>query len=113
MTEVRRTRARHESHAWSPRSKVAVVLEMLRGADAVMLRERYDIALADLLAWRDRFLAGGEAYLSGSLSATPLEPANSLKRLVAVLEADANRSMASSLRPPQPDPARVRKHSRR
>ncbi len=79
---------RAEPHPWSARSKVAVVLEMLQGADVAAVGQRYNVATSDLLRWRDAFLVGGEARLAGAAPAA--EPPGSLRRLVAVLEADGD-----------------------
>ena len=48
---------------WTPTRKAAVVLELLRGGDAVELARRHGLSQAQLFAWRDRFLAAGHAAL--------------------------------------------------
>ena len=42
---------------------MAVVLELLRGDDPETLSRKYAVTAATLSAWRDAFLAGGEASL--------------------------------------------------
>lgn len=113
MADARRSRIRHDADGWSARSKVAVVLELLRGADIASVRERYDVALGDLLSWRDRFLAGGEAYLTESPGSTSIDPAGSLKRLVAALEADDSGAAAQSIGLGDWETQRVKRNQRR
>ncbi len=48
---------------WTITRKAAVVLELLRGGDAVELARRHGLSQAQLFAWRDRFLAAGQAAL--------------------------------------------------
>lgn len=48
---------------WSAKRKVSVVLELLRGEDLESLSRKYAVTAATLSAWRDAFLAGGEAGL--------------------------------------------------
>ncbi|MFQ5881010.1 MAG: transposase [Candidatus Methylomirabilales bacterium] len=47
---------------WTPARKAAVVLELLRG-DAAEMARRHGLSQAQLFAWRDRFLEGGQAAL--------------------------------------------------
>ena len=42
---------------------MGVVLELLRGDDLETLSRRYAVTAATVSAWRDAFLAGGEASL--------------------------------------------------
>ncbi len=42
---------------------MAVVVELLRGEDLESLSRKYAVTAATLPAWRDAFLAGGEAGL--------------------------------------------------
>lgn len=48
---------------WTITRKTAVVLELLRGGEAAELARRYGLSQAQLFAWRDRFLEGGQAAL--------------------------------------------------
>ena len=48
---------------WTPTRKAAVVLELLRGGDAVELARRHGLSQVQLFAWRDRFLQAGQAAL--------------------------------------------------
>ena len=48
---------------WTITRKAAVVLELLRGGDAVELARNHGLSQAQLFAWRDRFLEGGQAAL--------------------------------------------------
>jgi transposase len=48
---------------WTQARKTAVVLELLRGGEAVELARREGISQAELFSWRDRFLAAGQAAL--------------------------------------------------
>jgi len=48
---------------WTTTRKAAVVLELLRGGDAVELARNHGLSQAQLYAWRDRFLEGGQAAL--------------------------------------------------
>lgn len=48
---------------WSAKRKMAVVLELLRGEDLESLSRKYAVTAATLSAWRDAFLASGEAGL--------------------------------------------------
>lgn len=58
MTESTRTVNR-----WTPARKTAVVLDLLRGGDAVELARRHGLSQSQLFAWRDRFLEAGQAAL--------------------------------------------------
>lgn len=49
--------------AWSTRSRVAVVLQLVGGADLYDVGQRYGIPAAELQRWRDAFLIGGEMQL--------------------------------------------------
>ncbi len=48
---------------WTINRNAAVVLELLRGGDAVELARWHGLSQAQLFAWRDRFLEGGQAAL--------------------------------------------------
>jgi transposase-like protein len=43
--------------------KTAVVLELLRGGDAMELARTYGLSQAELFSWRDRFLTAGQTAL--------------------------------------------------
>jgi len=48
---------------WTITRKAAVIVELLRGGDAVELARKHGLSQAQLFAWRDRFLEGGQAAL--------------------------------------------------
>lgn len=48
---------------WSAKRKMAVVLELLRGEDLESVSRKHAVTAATLSAWRDAFLASGEAGL--------------------------------------------------
>lgn len=48
---------------FSAQRKMAAVLELLRGADLDMLSRKLGVTAATLSAWREQFLAGGQANL--------------------------------------------------
>jgi transposase-like protein len=50
-------------NCWTLTRKAAVVLELLRGGEAVEVARKYGLSQAQLFAWRDRFLEGGQAAL--------------------------------------------------
>ena len=52
-----------QRNRWTPARKAAVVLELLRGGDAVEMARRHGLSQAHLFAWRDRFLEGGQGAL--------------------------------------------------
>jgi len=68
---------------WSARRKVSVVLELLRGADLESVSRRHGVTAAKLSAWRDEFLAGGEAQLRSRETHVEDEETQRLKRVVA------------------------------
>jgi hypothetical protein len=68
---------------WSARRKMSVVLELLRGADLETLSRRHGVTAARLSAWRDEFLAGGEAHLKSRETHVDDEETQRLKRVVA------------------------------
>ncbi len=52
--------------SWSTEEKVAIVLSILRGELSISeASRRHGVSYKTLLAWRDRFLKGGEAALKG------------------------------------------------
>jgi hypothetical protein len=68
---------------WSAKRKVSVVLELLRGADLESLSRRHGITVAKVVAWRDEFLAGGEAHLKSRDAHVDDEETQRLRRVVA------------------------------
>lgn len=50
-----------ERGRWSSRRKRKVVLRVLRGEDLDALSRELGVTAATIAAWRDRFLAGGQA----------------------------------------------------
>jgi hypothetical protein len=70
---------------WSAKRKVSVVLELLRGADLESLSRRHRVTAATLSAWRDDFLASGEAGLKRRELAVEAEETRRLKSAVAEL----------------------------
>jgi transposase len=73
---------------WSARRKVSVVLELLRGADLESLSRRHRVTAATLSAWREDFLASGEAGLKRRDLAVESEETRRLKSAVAELVTD-------------------------
>ena len=54
------------TRSWSTEEKVAIVLSILRGEISISEASRkHGVSYKTLLAWRDRFLKGGEAALKG------------------------------------------------
>jgi transposase len=68
---------------WSAKRKVSVVLDILRGADLESTSRQYRVTVATLTAWRDRFLAGGEASLKSREAEVDDEENKRLKSAVA------------------------------
>ena len=68
---------------WSAKRKVSVVLELLPGADLESTSRKYRVTAATLIAWRDRFLAGGEGGLNSRESDVEDEERRRLKSVVA------------------------------
>ena len=73
---------------WSAKRKVSVVLELLRGTDLESLSRRHGVTAAKISAWRDEFLAGGEAELKRREVAIESEETRRLKSVVAELATD-------------------------
>lgn len=48
---------------WTPTRKAAIILDLLRGGDAGELARKHGLSQAQLFAWRDRFLEGGQVAL--------------------------------------------------
>jgi len=70
---------------WSARRKVTVVLELLRGEDLENLSRKYAVTAATLSAWRDSFLAGGEAGLKAREEEPVDENGQRMKSVIAEL----------------------------
>ncbi len=68
---------------WSARRKVSVVLELLRGVDLESVSRRHGVTAATLSAWRDDFLASGEAGLKRREVDVDSEETRRLKTVVA------------------------------
>jgi transposase-like protein len=66
---------------WTPTRKAAVVLERLRGGDAVELARRHGLTPAQLFAWRDRCLEGGQAALKTRRGQSELERDRQVREL--------------------------------
>ena len=73
---------------WSAKRKVSVILELLRGADLETTSRKHRVTLAKLTAWRDRFLAGGEASLKSRETDVDDEEKKRLKSVVANVSVD-------------------------
>ena len=83
--EASASSARGGTGRWSARRKVSVVLELLRGADLESVSRRHGVTAAKLSAWREEFLAGGEAHLKVREVAVDDEETRRLKNVVADL----------------------------
>ncbi len=68
---------------WSARRKISVILELLRGADLESTSRKYRVTTSTLTAWRDRFLASGEAGLKSREVDVDDEEKRRLKPVVA------------------------------
>ena len=68
---------------WSAGRKVAVILELLRGADLETTSRKYRVTVATLIEWRDRFLAAGESGLKSRETDVQDEEKKRLKSVVA------------------------------
>jgi hypothetical protein len=73
---------------WSARRKVSVVLELLRGADLESRSRKHRVTAATVSAWRDEFLASGEAGLKRREVTSESEETRRLKSVVADLATD-------------------------
>lgn len=73
---------------WSAKRKVSVILELLRGADLESTSRKHRVTAATLSAWRDRFLAGGEANLKTRETDPNDEEKRRLKSVVASVSVD-------------------------
>ena len=73
---------------WSTQRKVSFILELLRGADSERTSRKHRVTLATLTAWRDRFLAAGEAGLKSREGDVEDEEKRRLKSAVATVSVD-------------------------
>lgn len=73
---------------WSARRKVSLILELLRGADTESTSRKHRVTAAPLSAWRDRFLAAGEASLKSREVDVEDEEKRRLKSAVATVSVD-------------------------
>jgi transposase len=68
---------------WSAKRKVAIVLELLRGADLESTSRKHRVTVATLTEWRDRFLVNGEIGLKSREIEAADEEKRRLKSVVA------------------------------
>lgn len=68
---------------WSSKRKVAVVTELLRGADLEQLSRRHGVTAATISGWREAFLAGAEGALRSREVEAEDEDKRRLKSVVA------------------------------
>jgi transposase len=66
---------------WTPTRKTAVIVELLRGGDAVELARRHGLSQAQLFLWRDRFLEGGQVALKTRRGQVELERERQVREL--------------------------------
>ena len=71
------------SGRWSAPRKLAVILEVLRGADLEAISRKHRVTIATLTEGRDRFLAGGEANLKSRETDPEDEEKRRLKSAIA------------------------------
>src|SRR5690349_18732389 len=64
-------------------AQVSVILELLRGADLESTSRKYRVTAATLIAWRDRFLTGGEGGLKSRETEVEDEERRRLRSVVA------------------------------
>ena len=62
-TEQKGERKVNRPQRWSTKQKADLVLELLRGAEAVELARIHGVSQAQLHAWREAFLEAGRAAL--------------------------------------------------
>jgi len=84
-TEAAPQTSRGGKGRWSAKRKAQVVLELLRGADLESLSRKYAVTAATLSAWRDAFLAGGEASLKVRQEDLVDEQGRRMKSVIAEL----------------------------
>lgn len=82
-SEASASPTRAERGRWSAGRKVSVVLELLRGAELESVSRRHGVTAATIPAWRDDFLASGEAGLKRRETHVDDEETQRLKRVVA------------------------------
>ena len=70
---------------WSAKRKMSVVIELLRGAELESLSRKYAVTAAALSAWRDAFLAAGEAGLKVRQQELVDEQGRRMKSVIAEL----------------------------
>jgi transposase len=73
---------------WSTKRKLAVILEVLRGADLESTSRKHRVTIATLTEWRDRFLASGETGLKSREVETEDEEKRRLKSVVASISVE-------------------------
>jgi len=56
---------------WSAKQKTELVLNLLRGESIEELSRSHNVAMADIAAWRNKFLEGGENSLKKQAEADP------------------------------------------
>jgi len=66
---------------WTPTRKAAVILEPLRGGDAVELARKHGLSQAQLFVWRKQSLEGGQAALRTRQGQIELERNRQLREL--------------------------------
>lgn len=66
---------------WTPTRKAAVILDLLRGGDAGELARTHGLSQAQLFAWRERFLEGGQAALRTRRGQSELERDRQMREL--------------------------------
>lgn len=71
------------SGRWSSQRKLAVILEVLRGADLEATSRKHRVTIAILTEWRNRFLGGGEANLRSRETDPEDEKKRRLKSAIA------------------------------
>lgn len=69
------------NHRWTVTHKMEIVLELLRGADVVELSRRHGMSQAQVSAWRDAFLVGGQAALRARKGAEQRAQERQLRQL--------------------------------
>ena len=83
--------SRHGKGRWPAKRKMAVVLELLRGDDLESLSRNSAVTAATVSAWRDAFLAGGEASLKVRQEDLVDENGRRMKSLIADLTVNNER----------------------
>jgi len=68
---------------WSSKRKMAVITELIRGADLEQLSRRHGITAATISDWRDAFLGGAEAALRSRETLVEDEERRQLKSVLA------------------------------